>query len=296
MQLLNFARSLFFMVILVMLLLGVLPLLARADAAPAGSVGKAIGYVVSAQGDAVAKTPDGSERPLLCGTPVHEGELLKTYGGAQIGILAGEVLAKLGEESQVEVARTPEGTPHFALLAGQVRLIDTRSSAETPLQLTTPHALSFVRGGDVEASLVELPDHVPYSLVCGWRAAFEIQRRGGEEKNLAEPGQCAMVRAMGAIQHVAARAGSFEEAMVTCPLLAVGAFFSPSDVAANSIPAGQAPPGGFDAKLLPPCFTATCGGDPIHPNPDPQPDPQPDPRPKVSVTVIEGPATPIVLE
>jgi hypothetical protein len=100
------------------------------------------------------------------------------------------VATHLGENTHVEIGRTPENTPSARLVSGKVRMIDPRDDG-APAQLSALDADAHVMGNDAEAYIFS--EKVgPYAMMCEWDDPLPVTR--GKESKTAAPGDCVIAK------------------------------------------------------------------------------------------------------
>jgi len=179
-------------ILLLALALGAAPLVAAADA-PADEMGGAaepVGHVATLFGDVVAERPGEPPRPLHCRDTVYQGERLVTADDSRVGVLVGDVLARLGEGSALRVGRTADAAADISLEQGAVRVIDPRDAGATA-RLAVLDARAKVLGNDAEA-YVFAEKTGAYAMLCEWDAPLSVDRAG--ESTLAQPGKCVIAK------------------------------------------------------------------------------------------------------
>jgi hypothetical protein len=175
-------------ILLLALALGAAPLLAVAD--DVGGAGEPVGHVATLLGDVVAERPGEPPRKLHCRDTVYEGERLVTTDGSRVGVLMGDLLARLGEGSALRVGRTADAAPDISLEKGAVRVVDPRDSGATA-RLAALDARAKVLGNDAEA-YVFAEKTGRYAMLCEWDAPLEVER--ADESELAQPGKCVIAK------------------------------------------------------------------------------------------------------
>lgn len=149
-----------------------------------------VGEVVGVTGKVTAQRPGEGPRPLECGAPVFEGDLLATGAQATVGILADDLYLQAGEDTALEIGRTRGRVVAMDLRAGQIRVIDPRDDGN-PATLAVAGTETRLTGGDTEAYVLREKVST-YGMVCDWDSPFEV-RRGGERRR-AEPGECVIAK------------------------------------------------------------------------------------------------------
>jgi len=148
------------------------------------------GRVTAVEGVATAQQPGEEARVLRCGDAVYEADRLVTEPDAQLGMLLGDVLAHMPQDSTVQVDRTADLTPDVRLERGGVRLIDPRDRGALAY-LSALDARAEVMGNDVEGYIFS--EKVgPYAMLCEWDEPLPVAR--GDERKVAEPGNCVIAK------------------------------------------------------------------------------------------------------
>ena len=160
--------------------------LAALLATPAGAEERFVGTVTSVVGEATARQPDGEARALACGDPIYEGDRVATAKQGRVGVMMGDTLANLAEDSQLLVERTPAETPDVTLTRGKVRVIDPRQGG-APARLAALDASAELAGTDTEA-YVFAEKIGPYAMLCEWDSPLVVVRPG--ERAVVSPGDC----------------------------------------------------------------------------------------------------------
>jgi len=174
-------------ILLLALALGGAPLASQADDEGAA---QPVGHVATLRGDVVAERPGEPSRTLHCRDTVYQGERLVTAAGSRVGVLLGDVLARLGEGSVLRVGRTAEEVADISLEQGAVRVIDPRESGATA-RLAVLDARAKLLGNDAEA-YVFAEKTGRYAMLCEWDAPLEVGR--ADESALAQPGKCVIAK------------------------------------------------------------------------------------------------------
>jgi len=116
---------------------------------PGPCVGDApVGQVVAVTGQAEAHAPGQAPRTLACDDVLRCGEVV-TAPGASLGFLSGDVLVRVGGDSQVALNGS-EGAPELFVKRGTVRSTDARSAGAAPVRLATRDLAASASGADVE--------------------------------------------------------------------------------------------------------------------------------------------------
>jgi hypothetical protein len=221
-------------ILLLALALGATPLVAAADevSAPADPVG----HVATLRGEVVAERPGEPPRKLQCRDTVYEGERLVTADDSRVGVLMGDVLARMGESSSLRVGRTGEAAPAVALEQGAVRVIDARDGGPE-VKLAVLDARAKVIGNDAEA-YVFAEKTGRYAMLCEWDEPLEVDR--GDESAVGQPGKCVIAKHREPLYLADAhdeRLGPLaEDACALGPVIgALDVHLSPADVAAGPL-------------------------------------------------------------
>jgi len=176
------------LVLVLALALGAAPLVAAAD--EVGGTAEPVGHVTTLLGDVVAERPGEPPRPLHCRDTVYQGERLVTADDSRVGVLVGDVLARLGEGSALRVGRTADAVADFSLEQGAVRVVDPRDDGATA-RLAVLDARAKVLGNDAEA-YVFVEKTGAYAMLCEWDAPLSVNR--ADESALARPGKCVVAK------------------------------------------------------------------------------------------------------
>ena len=175
-------------ILLLALALGAAPLVAVAD--DVGGAAQPVGHVATLLGRVVAERPGEPPRPLHCRDTVYQGERLVTADDSRVGVLLGDVLARLGEGSALRVGRTADAAAAVTLEQGAVRVIDPRDTGATA-QLSVLGARAEVLGNDAEA-YVFAEKTGRYAILCEWDAPLPVAR--ADESAVAQPGKCVIAK------------------------------------------------------------------------------------------------------
>jgi hypothetical protein len=168
-----------------LLFLGVIP------AAPA-SAGEVIGRVVSIDGDVFAETPGEDPRRLRCGDPIRREDTVTTTFGGRLGVLVGNVHARLGDGTQARFDQTPEGAPSFFVTVGRLHVIDARVGDAPPLRISTPDLDAEASGSDTDLWVGDAASPSTTTL-CESGADLHVTLGGGRGSVVTSPGQCAEI-------------------------------------------------------------------------------------------------------
>jgi hypothetical protein len=175
-------------VVLLALALGVAPGVAAAD--EVGGAADPVGHVTTLWGDVVAERPGAPPRPLHCRDAVYQGERLVTADDSRVGVLLGDVLARLGEGSALRVGRTAHAAADVSLEQGAVRVVDPRDAGATA-RLAVLDAKAKVLGNDAEAYVFSEKTGA-YAMLCEWDAPLAVGR--ADESAVAQPGKCVIAK------------------------------------------------------------------------------------------------------
>jgi hypothetical protein len=219
---------------LLALALGLAPLVAAAD--DVGDARKPVGHVATLAGDVVAESPGEPPRPLHCRDAVYQGERVVTAQGSRVGVLMGDVLARLGEGSALRVGRTPEAAADIALEQGAVRVVDPREAGATA-RLAVLDARAKVLGNDAEA-YVFAEKTGRYAMLCEWDSPLTVDR--ADERAQAQPGKCVIAKRSEPLYLADAHAERLgppaQDACSLGPVIGkLDVHLSPSDVAAGPL-------------------------------------------------------------
>jgi len=155
--------------------------------APAASpAAEAIGHVAAVAGSPSAAAAEGTERPLVCGADLYGGDRITTDATSRVGLLLGDALAYVGEDSDVAVAA--DGTLHVN--AGKLRMIDP-IAGDLGARIAAVDTEAVIRGNDAEVYvLTEKTGR--YAMLCEWDEPLPVAR--GEEAKVAQPGECVIAK------------------------------------------------------------------------------------------------------
>jgi hypothetical protein len=166
-------------------LLGVLPI------GPAFA-GEVIGRVVSVDGDVFAEAPREEPRRLRCGDPIRREDMVTTTFGGRLGVLVGNVHARMGDGTQTRFDLTPEGAPTFFVTAGRLHVIDARVGDAPPVRISTPQLTAEATGMDTDLWVGD-PDSLSATTLCESGADLHVTLGGGAGSVVTSPGQCAEI-------------------------------------------------------------------------------------------------------
>jgi len=188
----------------------------------------AVGHVATLAGKAVATRPGEAPRELECRDPIYPGDKIETAEGARVGLLVGDLLAHVGQGSELQV----ESGDSLALQKGAVRVIDPRESGGHA-RLAVLDAEAEVLGNDAEGYVFREKTG-GYAMLCEWDAPLSVAR--GPEQKQAQPGECVIARSREPIYVAKAhdeRLGSPDEDLCSLgPVIgALDLHLSPLDVA-----------------------------------------------------------------
>jgi hypothetical protein len=175
-------------ILLLALALGTAPRVAVAD--EMGGAAEPVGHVATLFGDVVAERPGEPPRPLHCRDTVYQGERLVTADGSRVGVLVGDVFARLGEGSALRVGHTADAVADISLEQGAVRVVDPRD-AGAPARLAVLDARARLLGNDAEA-YVFAEKTGAYAMLCEWDAPLAVAR--DDESAVAQPGKCVIAK------------------------------------------------------------------------------------------------------
>jgi hypothetical protein len=151
--------------------------------------------VVALRGEAWVEEASG-RRALACGDIVADGERVTVSPDGSLGMLSVASYAQLESGSTARLGRTIAGAPSIDLEAGRVRLVDTGSDPQAPLQrLAAPGVEAHGRGGDTEVYVLD-EKAGRYAMLCEWGEPLEVARPDAPDATLhAAPGECAVAKA-----------------------------------------------------------------------------------------------------
>jgi hypothetical protein len=175
-------------ILLLALALGAAPLVGAADEVGGGA--EPVGHVTTLLGDVVAERPGEPPRPLHCRDTVYQGERVVTANDSRVGVLLGDVLARLGEGSRLRVGRTADAAADMSLERGAVRVVDPRDAGATA-RLAVLDARADVLGNDAEAYVFSEKTG-SYAMLCEWDAPLVVAR--ADESAVAAPGKCVIAK------------------------------------------------------------------------------------------------------
>ncbi len=226
-------------------------------------VGREVGRVVAASGEAFAEAPDGSRRALICSSPIYVSDKLTTARGAELGIVSGDFYARIDEQSAVGFEVGVGGAPDLRVTRGHARLLDLGQDAAVNGAIETPGLRLANSGRDSEA-LVLSEKVTAISMICGREGPVSVQRVARPGEKLTAPvGHCVVDKPGEALYQAAASHPPLELlAADVCqsPVEGIGRIsdrFSPYDVAGMLPAVGPGPP--VQPLLKPP------GGDILEP-------------------------------
>lgn len=215
----------------------------------ASAKGEPLGRVVALRGEVYATAPDGSVRALECQAPILVGDQISTGEGEGLGVLSGDFYARLGEQSELRIARTRAGTPHLDLGQGHLRLLDAGAEGAPVGRIVTPGLAAREASRDTEALVLKEKISL-VSMICGWDGGLDVTRVGApDEASHPASGQCAIAKPREPIY--TARASHDKLPIMddaACPaldalaLVGVGDHFTPYDVAGMLPPVDAAGP------------------------------------------------------
>lgn len=173
--------------------LALVAFLATLPVAPARA-GEVLGRVVSIDGDVFAETPGEEPRRLRCGDGIQRQDTLTTTVGGRLGVLVGSVHARLGDATQTQVDRTPQGAPSFLVRAGRLHVIDARVGDPPPLRIATPQLRAEAAGSDTDVWVADTLERSATTL-CEAGAEVQLSLAGAAGRFVTAPGQCAEIAA-----------------------------------------------------------------------------------------------------
>ncbi len=236
--------------------------------APLAAGAQVVGHVASLDGVAVAERPGQEPRTLACRDAVHAGERIVTADGAKVGVLVGDVLTRIGENTSVALDAGADVLANLTLEVGEIRVLDPREGATgAPVELAALDARARVAGNDAEAYIFAEKTG-EYAMLCEWDTPLAVSR--ADEKAVAGPGSCVIAKGNESLYEAEAH----DVRMVTpedetcdfgTPYLAAN-LLTPVDVAAGLVAVGPVLPSGPSAPLRSPCDTpgSRCqGADPF---------------------------------
>ncbi len=192
---------------------------------------KEVGHVATLHGDVVAERPGEAPRPLKCRDPIYEGDRIVTGADARVGLLVGELLTHVAQDSVVSVSEERRAAD-LTLERGAVRVIDPRYDGGQA-RLALLEADARIIGNDLEAYVLDEKTG-GFAMFCEWDAPLEVGR--GPESRTAEPGECVIAKPLEPLYSAEAheeRLGSPEDDLCPLgPMFGALELLSPSDVAA----------------------------------------------------------------
>ena len=220
--------------LLLALALGAAPLVGAAD--EMGGAAEPVGHVTTLLGDVVAERPGEPPRPLHCRDTVYQGERLVTANDSRVGVLVGDVLARLGEGSALRVGRTADAAADLALEQGAVRVVDPRDAGATA-RLAVLDTRAKVLGNDAEAYVFSEKTG-RYAMLCEWDAPLVVAR--ADESAVAPPGKCVIAKRSESLYladaHHERLGPPAQDACALGPVIgALDLHLSPADVAAGPL-------------------------------------------------------------
>jgi hypothetical protein len=211
-----------------------IPLVAAAD--EVSGAAEPVGHVATLRGDVVAERPGEPPRKLHCRDPIYRGERLVTADGSRVGVLMGDVLARVGEGSALRVGRTAEGAADVSLEQGAVRVIDPRDDG-AEARLAVLDARAKLLGNDAEV-YVFAEKTGRYAMLCEGDAPLAVDR--GDESAVGQPGKCVIAKRREPLYladaHDERLGPPAEDACAPGPVIgALDLHLSPADVAAGPL-------------------------------------------------------------
>jgi hypothetical protein len=125
------------------------PPVARANEPGPCAAGAPLGQVVALTGAAHAQAPGEAPRALACDDRLRACDEVVTAPGASAGILAGDVLLRIGPDARVRVEGS-EAAPELFVHRGSVRSSDARAPGAAPVRLTSRDLAASASGADCE--------------------------------------------------------------------------------------------------------------------------------------------------
>jgi hypothetical protein len=182
------ARS-FRRVLVLGVLLGALPV------GPAFA-GEVIGRVVSIDGDVFAATPREEPRRLRCGDPIRREDTVTSTFGGRLGVLVGNVHARMGDGTQTRFDLSSEGAPSFFVSAGRLHVVDARVGDAPPVRISTPGFEAEATGLDTDLWVGDA-ESMSSTTLCESGADLHVTLGDGAGSVVTSPGQCTEIRARG---------------------------------------------------------------------------------------------------
>ncbi len=147
-----------------------------------------LGHVATLHGEVVAQRPGEPPRILQCRDAIYAGERITTAPDARVGLLVGDLLTHLGEDSALLLGEAPAAD--ITLERGALRVIDPRlEGAQARLALLDAGAR--ILGNDLEAYLLDEKTG-GFAMLCEWDSPLPVAR--GPEARLAAPGECVIAK------------------------------------------------------------------------------------------------------
>ncbi len=161
----------------------VLPAAAGAD------VPTVLGHVATLHGEVVAERPGEPPRILHCRDAIYAGERIATAADARVGLLVGDLLTHLPEDSVLLLGEGPSAAD-LTLERGALRVIDPRLEGGQA-RLALLDAGARILGNDLEAYLLAEKTG-GFAMLCEWDAPLTVAR--GPEGRVAGPRECVIAK------------------------------------------------------------------------------------------------------
>ena len=194
---------------------------------------RGVGHVATLHGVVMAERPGEEPRQLHCRDAIYDGDRITTSADARVGLLVGELMTHLGEDSALLVTRPDD--PDLVLERGAVRVIDPRQEGGQA-RLAALDAGALILGNDLEAYLLDEKTG-GFAMLCEWDAPLPVAR--GPEARVAEPGECVIAKPLeplyGAEAHEQ-RLASPADDLCPRPLAALELHLSPEDAPLEPLP------------------------------------------------------------
>jgi hypothetical protein len=157
--------------------------------------GEVIGRVVSIDGDVFAQAPLEDPRRLRCGDPIRREDTVTTTFGGRLGVLVGNVHARMGDGTQTRFDLTPEGAPTFFVTVGRLHVVDAREGDPPPLRISTESLHAVAAGSDTDLWVAD-PESLSATMLCESGAELHVTL-GDRASVVTSPGQCAEIGPQG---------------------------------------------------------------------------------------------------
>lgn len=196
-----------------------------------------VGHVATLHGVVMAERPGEEPRQLHCRDTIYDGDRISTSADARVGLLVGELITHLGEDSALLVTQPDD--PDLVLERGAVRVIDPRQEGEgAQARLAALDAGALILGNDLEAYLLDEKTG-GFAMLCEWDAPLPVAR--GPEARVAEPGECVIAKPLeplyGAKAHEQRLASPADDLCPRPPTLgALELHLSPQDAPLEPLP------------------------------------------------------------